>query len=319
MSVLTLESLIRDESSAGTLITFCQFLFVAIEGYIAQYDPRSPNFMKLKSTTIPLRRWFTIVVLFVTQSVLNNAALGFNVAIPIHIIFRSAGVAVTMIMGFFISKKWYSMTQVMSVTVLTCGVLLATLSNNHSQLNNGTSDKGLYYIGIGILTLCLLISAVMGLLLEETYSQYGSNWREGLFYTHFLALPFFIPLLPSMYRSFSQLNTASSISLGDINASYTTPIMGSAYFNLILNVLSQYVCVRGVNRLSAKSSALTLAIVLNIRKFASLALSVLLFNNKLTPGVIFGALLVCAGAAVYARETVYIRQTRLRVRDVGND
>ncbi|OLL26501.1 UDP-N-acetylglucosamine transporter yea4 [Neolecta irregularis DAH-3] len=280
--------------------------------------------MKLKSTTIPIRRWLTIVVLFVTQSVLNNAALGFNVAIPIHIIFRSAGVAVTMILGFFISKKRYSVTQMVGVAVLTCGVLVATLSNSHSQSNNGASDDGLYFIGIGILALCLLISAVMGLLLEATYSQYGSNWREGLFYTHFLALPFFLPMFPTIYRSFNQLSTASSMPLEDIPAnapmSHTNPIMGSPFFRLLLNVLTQYVCVRGVNRLSAKASALTLAIVLNIRKFVSLGLSVLLFNNNLSPGVIFGAILVFGGAAVYARETANIQQmNRLRARSLGHN
>ena len=67
--------------------------------------------------------------------------------------------------------------------------------------------------------------------------------------------------------------------------------------------MTQYLCVRGVNRLSAISTALTIAIILNIRKFTSLALSVALFGNKLATGVKIGAILVAAGAAWYAYES----------------
>jgi hypothetical protein len=58
-----------------------------------------------------------------------------------------------------------------------------------------------------------------------------------------------------------------------------------------------------VNRLSAISTALTIAIILNIRKFTSLALSVAVFGNPLSIGVKVGATLVAAGAAWYAFES----------------
>ena len=74
-------------------------------------------------------------------------------------------------------------------------------------------------------------------------------------------------------------------------------------FFLIINVVTQYLCVRGVNRLTAISPALTIAIVLNIRKFTSLALSVVVFGNPLPAGVKLGATLVGAGAAWYAFES----------------
>jgi len=74
-------------------------------------------------------------------------------------------------------------------------------------------------------------------------------------------------------------------------------------FFLIINVVTQYLCVRGVNRLTAISSALSIAIVLNIRKFTSLALSVVVFGNPLPMGVKVGATLVGAGAAWYAFES----------------
>jgi len=71
----------------------------------------------------------------------------------------------------------------------------------------------------------------------------------------------------------------------------------------MINVITQYICVRGVNRLTAISTALTIAIILNIRKFTSLALSVVIFGNKLPTGVKIGAILVGTGAAWYAYES----------------
>ena len=69
---------------------------------------------------------------------------------------------------------------------------------------------------------------------------------------------------------------------------------------LLMNGLTQYVCIRGVNQLSAKTSSLTVGIVLNVRKLVSLLLSIWLFGNKLDTGVLVGAAIVFVGGALYA-------------------
>jgi UDP-xylose/UDP-N-acetylglucosamine transporter B4 len=72
---------------------------------------------------------------------------------------------------------------------------------------------------------------------------------------------------------------------------------------LILNSLTQYVCIRGVNMLGAISSALTVTIVLNVRKLVSLLLSIWLFGNKLSSGVTVGAMVVFIGGFLYGAES----------------
>ena len=42
-------------------------------------------------------------------------------------------------------------------------------------------------MGIVILFSAQILSSFMGIYLESTYSRYGSNWREGLFYTVLLS------------------------------------------------------------------------------------------------------------------------------------
>jgi UDP-xylose/UDP-N-acetylglucosamine transporter B4 len=72
---------------------------------------------------------------------------------------------------------------------------------------------------------------------------------------------------------------------------------------LVMNVLTQYACIRGVNMLAAVSSSLTVSIVLNIRKLVSLLLSIWLFGNQLAMGTLVGAIIVFGSGALYSLDT----------------
>ena len=71
---------------------------------------------------------------------------------------------------------------------------------------------------------------------------------------------------------------------------------------LALNALTQYACIRGVNLLGARTTALGVSIVLNVRKLVSLFASIWLFGNKLPLGVVAGAAVVFGSAGVWAWE-----------------
>jgi UDP-xylose/UDP-N-acetylglucosamine transporter B4 len=164
---------------------------------------------------------------------------------------------------------------------------------------------------LAILFLAQILSAIMGLYTEETYRQYGPHWKENLFYSHLLALPLFLPFLPAMERQFIKL--ASSPPLGlpllkrDVMARLPVDVMStvdklhvpSQLAYMVINVLTQYACIRGVNLLAAAASALTVTIVLNVRKLVSLLLSIWLFGNRLSPGTLIGACIVFGSGALY--------------------
>jgi solute carrier family 35 (UDP-xylose/UDP-N-acetylglucosamine transporter), member B4 len=76
--------------------------------------------------------------------------------------------------------------------------------------------------------------------------------------------------------------------------------MPSHVLYLVANVLTQYACIRGVNLLAAVSSALTVTIVLSIRKLVSLLLSIWLFGNRLATGTLLGAMVVFGAGALYS-------------------
>ena len=64
-------------------------------------------------------------------------------------------------------------------------------------------------------------------------------------------------------------------------------------------ILNRYVCIAGVNRMTAIASSLTLNLVLNLRKFTSLLISILFFNNDFGVGAQMGTGLVILGTIVY--------------------
>lgn len=153
----------------------------------------------------------------------------------------------------------------------------------------------------------------MGLYTEETYKEYGPHWKENLFYSHLLALPLFIPFLPSMHRQFLKLAASPPLGL-PFRDSYATNLppelqsgldkihIPSQLAYLVTNVLTQYACIRGVNLLAAAASALTVTIVLNVRKLVSLLLSIWLFGNRLSPGTLIGAFIVFFAGGMYGLE-----------------
>jgi UDP-xylose/UDP-N-acetylglucosamine transporter B4 len=167
-------------------------------------------------------------------------------------------------------------------------------------------------MGLIILFTAQILSAIMGLYTEDTYREYGPHWKENLFYSHFLSLPLFLPFLPSMIKQFQELAASKpltfpwtqSTAISDLPESLQSGIAHVhipsqlAYF--VINVLTQYACIKGVNLLAASASALSVTIVLNVRKLVSLLLSIWLFGNKLAPGTLIGAVIVFSAGAMYS-------------------
>ncbi|ORY56668.1 upd-c transporter [Pseudomassariella vexata] len=311
-NVFALEAIIKVEPASGTLLTFVQFLFVAITGYISQFDSTRPPFF-LAPNRVPIRRWLINIVLFFSINVLNNHAFSYDISVPVHIILRSGGSITTMIAGSLWGKR-YVRIQVIAVLLLTTGVITAAWSDAQSKGSEGSHESApSFSTGLVILFVAQVLSAIMGLYTEETYKTYGPHWKENLFYSHLLSLPLFLPFTMSLIRQFVQLARSPPLTLPTFVEQMDLPNVADAVRDnikqiyipsqvvyLALNVLTQYACIRGVNLLAAVSSALTVTIVLNIRKLVSLLLSIWLFGNKLATGTLIGALIVFGSGGLYS-------------------
>ncbi|KAG2420564.1 hypothetical protein HFD88_000176 [Aspergillus terreus] len=186
--------------------------------------------------------------------------------------------------------------------------------------------------------------------LYETYGR--NNWKEALFYSHTLSLPLFLPAythIVSHWRglfasasllsgiegisgTLSQALDSTGIPAAESSVAWVANIVSEILtsltnwkalcsaldhipmqvFYLVMNALTQYLCIRGVHLLAAKSSSLTVTIVLNIRKLVSLLISIHLFGNNLAPGVLLGALFVFGGGALYGFEGARLRKAKVK-------
>lgn len=289
-------SLFRADPGSGNLITFLQFLFIALHGFIftAKFGTVKPK--------IGLKDYLILVAMFFVSSVCNNYAFDFNIPMPLHMIFRAGSLIANMIMGIIILHKRYDFSKYLSVFMITMGIVVCTVvsgSNVESTQVNQTEKSAFsvffwWTLGISLLTVALFISARMGLYQEVLYKRYGKYPDEALFYTHLLPLPFFFTLYNNIWEH-TVIATES--------VPYTVPVIGIdlplLWVYLIGNVLTQYLCISSVYVLTTECSSLTVTLVVTLRKFVSLLFSIIYFKNPFTIYHWIGTLLVFIGTIIF--------------------
>ncbi|KAI5302520.1 Dynamin- GTPase protein [Ascosphaera pollenicola] len=241
---------------------------------------------------------------------------------------------------------------VMLLTAGVVGAALADANAKGKSISfsGGSSEGGQFsfktIIGFSILGLAMVLAAFQGVFADKMYAKYGhQHWREALFYCHTLSLPFFLPALPQLIPQLRELLASPPLLdyITETTAFFKTPFTSEApqtishtfysilrnsaifpylepvfahtpvkLFYLILNALTQFFCIRGVHILAAKTSSLTVVIVLNVRKLVSLMLSVYVFGNLLAPGVVAGAFTVFAAGGIYAYESAQLKKVPVR-------
>uniref|UniRef100_A0A8D0CSG4 Solute carrier family 35 member B4 n=1 Tax=Sander lucioperca TaxID=283035 RepID=A0A8D0CSG4_SANLU len=253
-NVVSLELLVRQFPGCGNIVTFAQFVFIALEGFIFE-----TNFGR-KKPAIPLRNYVIMVTMFFTVSVINNYALNFNIAMPLHMIFRSGSLIANMILGIIILKKRYSASKYLSVALISAGIFICTIMSARQMVSP------LYWH----VDLALLMSARMGIFQETLYKQYGKHSKEALFYNHCLPLPGFLLLSTDIYNHCVYFSHSTPTVVPVVGL--TMPIM---WLYLLINVITQYVCIRGVFILTTECTSLTVTLVVTLRKFLSLIFSII--------------------------------------------
>ncbi|KAL4901011.1 hypothetical protein BDW74DRAFT_87316 [Aspergillus multicolor] len=358
-NVFALEAIIKDQPSSGPMITFAQFILTAIFMLPSFFSPSAglrSSFLSRRS--IPLRSWFIYTAFFISVNLLNNWAFAYRISVPLHIILRSGGPVASIAVGYLYAGKRYSGGQILSVALLTFGVITSAIADAQAKgqaIGVGASRSSSLdtLTGFAILALAMLLSAFQGIYADRLYETFGrSHWKEALFYSHMLSLPLFLPAFPRLVSQWRALKSSPSLMYqittipetssalftsggttgsGDsCSVSMSTPgkaflqllstcskydavksiltIVPTQVFYLLLNALTQYWCIRGVHLLSAKSSSLTVTMILNVRKLVSLLLSIHLFGNALSHGVLAGAVLVFVGGGIYGFEGARLRK-----------
>ncbi|KAJ7223172.1 UAA transporter [Mycena pura] len=291
VNVWAYEQLLNINARIGSALSFSQVVFITLQSFPAfLVFPPGHRLPRLKPRQVPLTRWAAQVLLLTTSGLLNNWAFAYSVPLTILIVFRSAGLPVSMLFGFIAGKRYTAM-QAVSVILVSTGVIFATLARPSSSgaAEKQANDMQQYTTGISMLVTSLVLTGLAGLLQEQTYKTYGPCWKEGVFYTHLLSFPYFIFLVRDVEQGLRSLSNTSGRDKSALQS----------WLILALNMLSQLICVSGVNRLSSQVSSVSTNIVLTTRKAISLCFSVWWFGNDWNAGLGVGAGMVFGGSLLF--------------------
>jgi UDP-xylose/UDP-N-acetylglucosamine transporter B4 len=111
---------------------------------------------------------------------------------------------------------------------------------------------------------------------------------------HALALPFFVLVWPDIVKHAQLWSTFPATEVVGFGA------VPTIWMYLAANVVTQYVCISGVFMLTGNVSPLTTNLVIAVRKFMSLAISVFYFSNAFTTTHWIASVAVFVGTFLYS-------------------
>lgn len=292
-NVFVLETILsstKSEEKLGLIITFCQFALTATISYLENADFKNGSIKTLwiKGHHVPLVKFWYSVVMFFTVLVLNNLVYRFDISVPLYTIIRSSSSVITMILGYLVSGKRYSRHQVFSAILISLGIIVITLPRD-AIVKVGPSGSR-FALGVTILMFSSVVGAFIGIYNESLVKQYGNHWKESLFYTHLLGLPLFLFTYPILRKEYHIVMASPPSVLG----------IPQQVVNLAINLATQLICIRGVNKLALHTSSLSVTVVLLVRKVLSLLISMWWYGNRMQPKEATGAVMVLVGTVYYS-------------------
>lgn len=299
-NVYSFEKLLQIDSQITTLVTLTQFviIFIIVSIYLKVSSFWDQNIKTTKSAKSSAFNYQFFIPIFsqVLSSYLGNLVFQYDLPMPAHIIFRSSGTAMTILLGWLIWNKKYGNEQIIGSTLIAIGTMLFTIDVSGNNGGDTGSSRNNNIIGYGILIFSTLINSLTSLYKEHIYQDNSTatkklEWKEVLYYNYLYGMLVYIPLIPRIFQEYEILIRI----LEDRNIPYL-----EAFGMFSINWITQLICILGVNLLCFKVSALSLTIILLIRRFLSLILSIIIFNNPINFVGIIGSLLVFFGALIYA-------------------
>ena len=289
-AVIFLELLVREDPGCGHLVTLSAFVFISAEGFV--------NGLKFgrKSLVVPVTEWLRLVLIFFIVNVINNYSFSYNIPMPLYMIFKSGSLAASLITEKLVMGRKHSRSKHMAVILMTFGIMLCTYASS-KQINPLDVSTHDWMVGIALLSTSLLLSARMGIYQEQIYAKWGKHHQEALFFIHFLPLPAFVVLAHDIQTHFQiALHSVPTWTAG-------LPIM---FVYLLGYILSQYLCSRSVFWLSSNYSSLTITMILTLRKFLSILISVCLFGNVFSNWHWIGTCLIFIGTFLFSNDRIKI-------------
>lgn len=324
-SVIFMEYVLQGDPDAGNLLNATEFVFVLVQSIPGRLQPGTfSRGLRFRPFVAPWISHVQHALLWVSMSTLANYVFSFNIRIPIHTLFRSCNVIASVILGRLLFSQRYTLRQLVCVVVITVGIFLGSVGDAKkfaaagsapsttcvdcgtasgaasATAGDGTwTELGKWSAGIAMLVCVQMLQATLGhvqAVLYRRYQKQGSREElsdEYLFTSHVASLLMILVLWSDIERS-------GRAALATPAVASWCPIPSRIGW-MLLNNLGQLACIKGVFRLSAYYSPLTMNVTLSIRKFGSVLCSALWFGNPWTNLHSTGAVLIFGGVFAYSQ------------------
>eukprot|EP00397_Hematodinium_sp_SG-2012_P054686 GEMP01066136.1.p1 GENE.GEMP01066136.1~~GEMP01066136.1.p1 ORF type:complete len:337 (+),score=58.15 GEMP01066136.1:78-1088(+) len=313
-AMIFMEYILKFDAGSGAMITFTEFLFVLLQILPSRFDAHwRPVPLRCRK-----RNHVIHAALWVTMSWLVNYAYNFNIGVPIHTIFRACNIVASVIFGALFFRVSYTLRQLMAAVAITLGVICGTLGDagvicgptgcggsgvtwaNWSTVMAESEDLAVWYVGIAILVAVMCLQSLLGHLQRIFYIEAGTEHQKEVA-EEFMLVSAVFAFIPCLF-------TWSHI-VEKWNLLFTSPPIHSlipipfALGMVLLNNVTQAICIRGVFYLASSHSPLTVNITLSVRKFLTVITSVVYFNNPWTHMHSLAMVLVFGGAFLYSTKS----------------
>ncbi|XP_014676959.1 PREDICTED: UDP-xylose and UDP-N-acetylglucosamine transporter-like [Priapulus caudatus] len=287
-----------------------------------------------------------MVAMFFSVSILNNYALSFHIAMPLHMVFRAGSLVANMLLSLIILKRRYKASKYVAVAMVTAGIATCTIVSGQ-QVHGATDTSARWLTGIGILAVAQLLAAGLGVYQEILYAHHGKHPRESLFYSmaHASKWQVFVSGWQADLRFYAiGTNIATTVNnrAATRNNNITTETKSPTHVNdsatactllqrrrssrflrvcgsgrargqsrippparretfgcFFLSDARGYAGVRAVYVLTTECASLSVTLVITLRKFLSLLISIFYFGNPFTVYHWLGTALVFSGTFLF--------------------
>lgn len=316
--IISMEYVLRGDPQAGNLLSVTEISFVLLQSLPGRFSSKSA--FGIKPLMAPLSSHVTFTLLWSSMSILANYAFAYKISVTIFTLIRSCNIIASVFLGRLVFGQRYTWKQLLCVCAVTVGIFLASMGEAKAMTKTVASaacsdcsdaqptsveedaaaaaDLRIWMIGISMLAFVQVLQGFLGHVQAGFYKMYTHLAPKGELCDEYLFTSQLVALVPLFFLR-TNISTAAWAALeSDPITSFRIP---SRVVWLILNCFANMICLKGVFRTSSVVSPLTLTILLSVRKFLSVLVSIFWFRNPWTSWHSFAVVLIFGGAFAYSQ------------------
>jgi len=271
----------RDKGCAP-LLSLVEHIFGIVASLEALRQPRR----------LPWSLHLALAAVNAGYTLLLGAAFSTSLPMTVLVAMKNGNLVASMLLGIVVLRHKYALQQYAAVLILSCGLIVTSLSGLKSGGSTGSTTSG-SDAGLGVIYLsgALLCRAASGMIQEVAGRNTGVTISELLLYRSALGLP----LMLAQWSTIAKHATRWSVEPVISGLVWPTP-----WILLAAWIVADYGMKVCITRLIDRTSSLASALVLTLQRFVSFVISAsALSQEPVTWDICLGVIIVLAGTVLY--------------------